>query len=421
MTGRAQSAPFSGFSGFGGFGGFGDDAPDASSAHNSHSNIDSGRQRPQQQRASNQQQQQQQQPLRRPAQQQSMHQSMQQQPMQQQRAAGAAGAAVPGGFLAAFLPAGAITEAQQQQSPDHLQQQNQKNHQQQSHQASQHTADTQDEGRESKASESQQILSNLAQESSPSLLAESRTTLQDHLADGKQGMATMGAGATSVAAEPSSDQVTLVNLDIAATRSSSNSSNGSHPTSAEASPSVHEQSSSGRKPISPLGTDSDMIALQVGLSDPDFLQRKSELEKASELKRILLQQAVRERETKARQESQVLTVVKEELNKLDNLLANDVSILREKIEGAERELTSAKRRYAAAEQEFVQAKLGLQKSLDAKELLTGHLYVIMQQNEDRKAKKLKELMEKLGITDAEIQQQQQQQQAKSCCWLLLFY
>lgn len=49
------------------------------------------------------------------------------------------------------------------------------------------------------------------------------------------------------------------------------------------------------------------------------------------------------------------------------------------------------------EKEFLEAKLYLQQKLEKKELLTEHLCAIIGKNEERKAKKLTELLEKLKL------------------------
>lgn len=46
----------------------------------------------------------------------------------------------------------------------------------------------------------------------------------------------------------------------------------------------------------------------------------------------------------------------------------------------------------------MKAKLELHQSFEKKELLTEHLCTIISHNEDRKAKKLSELMQKVGLS-----------------------
>lgn len=48
-------------------------------------------------------------------------------------------------------------------------------------------------------------------------------------------------------------------------------------------------------------------------------------------------------------------------------------------------------------------KLAVQQKLEKKELLTEHLCKIIEQNEERKAEKLTELLNKLELRDVEIE------------------
>ena len=103
------------------------------------------------------------------------------------------------------------------------------------------------------------------------------------------------------------------------------------------------------------------------------------------------------RYAQSQMETKKLQAVKGELAKLDSLLNRDVAILRAKIEDADRQYTATRKRYDAAETEFVAAKLALQKASEAKELLSEHLCAIIQQNELRKSEKLAELLKTLEL------------------------
>lgn len=56
-----------------------------------------------------------------------------------------------------------------------------------------------------------------------------------------------------------------------------------------------------------------------------------------------------------------------------------------------------RKRYLKIEKEFLDAKLYLQQKLEKKEMLTEHLCAIIEKNEERKGKKLTELLEKLKL------------------------
>lgn len=55
------------------------------------------------------------------------------------------------------------------------------------------------------------------------------------------------------------------------------------------------------------------------------------------------------------------------------------------------------------EKEFLDAKLYLQQKLEKKEMLTEHLCAIIEKNEERKGKKLTELLEKLKLDPKAIE------------------
>ena len=61
-----------------------------------------------------------------------------------------------------------------------------------------------------------------------------------------------------------------------------------------------------------------------------------------------------------------------------------------------------RKRYERAEAEFISAKMNLHDKTETKDQLTEHLCSIIQQNEERKAKKLSELMAKLELADQEV-------------------
>ena len=66
------------------------------------------------------------------------------------------------------------------------------------------------------------------------------------------------------------------------------------------------------------------------------------------------------------------------------------------------ELYFSRKRYEKAEAEFVNSKVNLHKKTLTKDELTEHLCSIIQENEERKARKLAELMAKLEIADEDL-------------------
>ncbi|XP_048458144.1 RAB6-interacting golgin [Rhincodon typus] len=126
------------------------------------------------------------------------------------------------------------------------------------------------------------------------------------------------------------------------------------------------------------------------------------MEEKNKRKKALLSKAIAERSKRTMEETVKLKQIQKELQTLDDLLSNDVNILRDRIEKTSLEYYQAKKRYDKAEVEYVAAKLDLYKKNELKEQLTEHLCTIIQQNELRKANKLEELMQQLEIeTDEE--------------------
>lgn len=127
--------------------------------------------------------------------------------------------------------------------------------------------------------------------------------------------------------------------------------------------------------------------------------RQKQMEGDNKRKRQLLLQEIADRRQRTAEEAQKLAHVQTELQKIDLLVAQDVKILRQTIEVASVEYMQAKKRYHHAEKEFVESKLNLHIKQERKELLTEHLMTIIQESEDRKSKKLAELMNRLQIED----------------------
>jgi len=133
------------------------------------------------------------------------------------------------------------------------------------------------------------------------------------------------------------------------------------------------------------------------LKTEELQKRQKLLEEENKVKRQLLTKAIADRRQKTTDESKKLQQVQNELQKMDQLVANDVRFLRKTIEEASFEYNDAQKRYDKAEKEFVAAKLNLHKKQDRKELLTEHLATIIEDSEVRKAGKLNELMSQLQL------------------------
>lgn len=130
----------------------------------------------------------------------------------------------------------------------------------------------------------------------------------------------------------------------------------------------------------------------------DFELQRKVMEEQNKMKRNLLQNAISKHTEKTQAEAKKLGEIKCALGQLDSELSNDVAILRKQIETATLHFNSVEKNYCAIERSFLKAKQDLYQAHEKKEMLTEHLYTIIAHNEDRKAKRLSELMEKVGLT-----------------------
>ena len=130
----------------------------------------------------------------------------------------------------------------------------------------------------------------------------------------------------------------------------------------------------------------------------DFELQRKLMEEQNKMKRNLLQDAISKHTEKTQAEAKKLNEIRQALATLDSELSNDVGILRKQIETATLHFNTIERNYSAIEKSFLKAKQDLYQAHEKKEMLTEHLYTIIAHNEDRKAKKLSELMEKVGLT-----------------------
>lgn len=130
----------------------------------------------------------------------------------------------------------------------------------------------------------------------------------------------------------------------------------------------------------------------------DFELQRKLMEEQNKMKRNLLQDAISKHTEKTQAEAKKLNEIRDALADLDSELSNDVSILRKQIESATLQFNTIEKQYSTIERNFLKAKQDLYQAHEKKEMLTEHLYTIIAHNEDRKAKRLSELMEKVGLT-----------------------
>ncbi|XP_040897122.1 RAB6-interacting golgin [Toxotes jaculatrix] len=141
-------------------------------------------------------------------------------------------------------------------------------------------------------------------------------------------------------------------------------------------------------------------------------QEQKVIEEENKRKKALLAKTIAEKSKQTQAEAVKLKRIQKELQALDDMVSNDIGILRGKIEQASWDYTAARKRYEKAEAEYVMAKLDLHKKTEVKEQLTEHLCAIIQQNELRKAHKLEELMQQLQLqaTEEELQRQKEEEE-----------
>ncbi|XP_041648133.1 RAB6-interacting golgin [Cheilinus undulatus] len=161
------------------------------------------------------------------------------------------------------------------------------------------------------------------------------------------------------------------------------------------------------------------VALREKTRLEQLQQEQRLIEERNKRKKALLAKTIAEKSKQTQAEAVKLKRIQKELQALDDMVSNDIGILRSKIEQASWDYSSARKRYEKAEAEYVMAKLDLHKKTEVKEQLTEHLCAIIQQNELRKAHKLEELMQQLQLQatmeeEEEERQKEKEEKRRSC-------
>ncbi|KAF4070966.1 hypothetical protein AMELA_G00279540 [Ameiurus melas] len=128
------------------------------------------------------------------------------------------------------------------------------------------------------------------------------------------------------------------------------------------------------------------------------------MEEKNKRTKALLAKTIAEKSKQTQAEVVKLKKIQKELQALDDSVSSDIGVLRTLIEQASLEYSIAWKRLEKAETEYVAAKLDLHKKTEIKEQLTEHLCAIIQQNEQRKAHKLEELMLQLELSTEQASQ-----------------
>ena len=87
------------------------------------------------------------------------------------------------------------------------------------------------------------------------------------------------------------------------------------------------------------------------------------------------------------------------LFQVDRLVSTDVRLLRDAIDQASLDFLEAQKRYEKSERELVDSKVSLHREMERKESLIEQLCLTIEMNESVKAKRLKELMEKMELDE----------------------
>ncbi|KAJ3661206.1 hypothetical protein Zmor_005614 [Zophobas morio] len=139
----------------------------------------------------------------------------------------------------------------------------------------------------------------------------------------------------------------------------------------------------------------------------EFEARQKLIEEQNRKRKELLAKALADRTKRTQEEAQKLNEIQQEFQKLDAMLSCDVKILRKQIELASIEYMECQKKYHKVEKEFLEAKCLLHQKQERKEMLTEHLCAIIEKNEERKAEKLNELLQRLQLSPAEANQNEE--------------
>lgn len=144
----------------------------------------------------------------------------------------------------------------------------------------------------------------------------------------------------------------------------------------------------------------------------EVAKRSEKLETDNKLRRAALSREVQSRTATIIQEANKLKRIDDEIKKLDQLLAYDVSLLRDKIDVSSLEYSKAKTRFTIAEKEFKEAKTDYEAKTTTKDELVSSLMTLIQENEERKKDKLEVLVRKLDMSAADLSKMEAEEAEK---------
>eukprot|EP00467_Chlorarachnion_reptans_P002695 CAMPEP_0114522590 /NCGR_PEP_ID=MMETSP0109-20121206/20818_1 /TAXON_ID=29199 /ORGANISM="Chlorarachnion reptans, Strain CCCM449" /LENGTH=311 /DNA_ID=CAMNT_0001703807 /DNA_START=237 /DNA_END=1172 /DNA_ORIENTATION=+ len=131
----------------------------------------------------------------------------------------------------------------------------------------------------------------------------------------------------------------------------------------------------------------------------DLEKRVTERKKENLRKAALLRTLISKENAQIQEKQRHLLHIRRELAKVDKGVADQINILRDRIDSADREYARAKAIFDAAEKKYLVAKKELSRAEGMKSLLTQHLGKILMHTEDERANRLSNLLEELNIKD----------------------
>jgi hypothetical protein len=129
----------------------------------------------------------------------------------------------------------------------------------------------------------------------------------------------------------------------------------------------------------------------IAVTKKELDQHNDQLEVEVAKIREQVAKELNDRYKKIMSETSTLVEVKNELARVDHVIAAEVASIREKIEIASEELNEAQNSFDDAEAEFIAAKLNKKMYEDYKAELTEYLVLLIQENQRKKTEKLEEL------------------------------
>uniref|UniRef100_A0A7S3YA42 RAB6-interacting golgin n=1 Tax=Lotharella globosa TaxID=91324 RepID=A0A7S3YA42_9EUKA len=116
------------------------------------------------------------------------------------------------------------------------------------------------------------------------------------------------------------------------------------------------------------------------------------------MKADLVRKTLSEENARVMERQRHIARIRTELAKVDRNVTDQINILRNRIDSADRDYAVAKKAFDIAEKEYTRCKSNLERTRNMKELLARHLAQILIHNEQEKATRLEDLLSELNIS-----------------------